>query len=80
MNLPISGKPEIGWPKRFHGHVRACILRDVLLRSSSYAALLRMRVECMTVTYATSVSMNRIGSPVDGVTNSPCHITRLPRR
>src|SRR5882762_1083409 len=29
--------------------------------------------------YAFSVSRNRTGSPVDGATNSPCHITRRPR-
>ena len=29
--------------------------------------------------HAFSVSRNRTGSPADGVTNSPCHITRLPR-
>ena len=29
--------------------------------------------------YGFSVSRNRTGSPDDGVTNSPCHITRLPR-
>ena len=29
--------------------------------------------------YAFSVSRNRTGSPIDGVVNSPCHITRLPR-
>jgi hypothetical protein len=29
--------------------------------------------------YGFSVSRNRTGSPCDGVTSSPCHITRLPR-
>ena len=29
--------------------------------------------------YVFSVSRNRTGSPVDGVVNSPCHITRRPR-
>jgi hypothetical protein len=29
--------------------------------------------------YPFSVSKNRTGSPVDGVTSSPCHITRRPR-
>ena len=32
-----------------------------------------------TPPYAFSVSKNRTGSPLDGVVNSPCHITRLPR-
>jgi hypothetical protein len=29
--------------------------------------------------YAFRASRNRTGSPLDGVVNSPCHITRLPR-
>jgi hypothetical protein len=31
------------------------------------------------VRHAFSVSKNRTGSPVEGVSNSPCHITRRPR-
>ncbi len=29
--------------------------------------------------YCFNVSRNRTGSPLDGVTSSPCHITRRPR-
>ncbi len=36
-------------------------------------------VEPRFSSYGFSVSRNRTGSPCDGVTTSPCHITRLPR-
>src|SRR3981189_3438378 len=36
-------------------------------------------IPSLTLTYAFRVSKNRTASPVEDVTNSPCHITRRPR-
>ena len=54
-------------PKKI-GHILPCDIVDPNLHCSTRAAF-----------YGLSVSRNRTGSPVDGVTSSPCHITRRPR-
>src|SRR6267378_773581 len=56
--------------------------RYELLRGACHRARIRAtRWLAMTesVTHAFSVSRNCTGSPVDGASNSPCHITRRPR-